>query len=67
MHRVVLVNFAQERKEETPLFKQTLKATLRIIKSLRVVFGLSTLIANWILFHKLCKTEYPASGALEHD
>ena len=34
MHCVVLVTFARERKEEKPLFKQTLKVTFRIITSL---------------------------------
>ena len=43
MHCVVLVTFARERKEEKPLFKQTRKVTFRIITSLWVVFGLSTL------------------------
>ena len=32
-----------------------------------VLFGLSTLISNRILFHNLCEIEYPASGTLEHD
>ena len=32
-----------------------------------VVFGLSTLISNRILFHNLCEIEYPASGTLEND
>ena len=32
-----------------------------------VLFGLSTLISNQILFHNLCEIEYPASGMLEHD
>ena len=32
-----------------------------------VVFGLSTLISNRILFHTLCEIEYPPSGTLEHD
>ena len=32
-----------------------------------VLFGLSTLISNQILFHNLCEIEYPASGTLEHD
>ena len=34
MHCVVLITFARERKEEKPLFKQTLKVTFRIITSL---------------------------------
>ena len=34
MHCVMLVTFARERKEEKPLFKQTLKVTFRIITSL---------------------------------
>ena len=32
-----------------------------------VMFGLSTLITNRILFHNLCTIEFPASGTLEHD
>ena len=32
-----------------------------------VLFGLSTLISNRILFHNLCEIEYLASGTLEHD
>ena len=32
-----------------------------------VLFGLSTLISNRILFHNLCEIGYPASGKLEHD
>ena len=32
-----------------------------------VVFGLSTLFSNWILFHNLSEIEYPASGVLEDD
>ena len=32
-----------------------------------VMFGVSTLICNRILFHNLCEIEYPASGMLEHD
>ena len=58
MHCVVLVTFARERKEEKLLFKQTLKVTFRIMvdygalsRAYDVVFGLSTLISNRILFH----------------
>ena len=32
-----------------------------------VLFGLSTLISNRILFHNLCEIGYPASGKLEQD
>ena len=32
-----------------------------------VLFGLSTLISNRILFHNLCEIEYPASRTLEHE
>ena len=65
---VVLVILARERKEEKPLFKQTLKVTFRPYHELMMFFfGLSTLISNRILFHNLCEIEYPASGTLEHD
>ena len=56
MYCVVQVTFARKRKEVKPLFKQTLKITFRIITSLWVVFGLSTVISNRILFHNLCET-----------
>ena len=65
MHCVVLVTYARERNEEKFLFKQTLKVTIRIITSLWIVFGLSTLISNRIFFHNLCEIEYPATETLE--
>ena len=63
MHYVVLVNFARERKDEKPL----LRSRIALSRAYDVVFGLSTLISNRILFHNLCEIEYPASGTLEHD
>ena len=55
-------------KEEKPLFKQTLKGHVSpVSRAYDVLFGLSTLISNRILFHNLCEIEYPASGTLEHD
>ena len=63
MHYVVLVTFAREKKDEKPL----LRSRIALSRAYGVVFGLSTLISNRILFHNLCEIEYPASGTLEHD
>ena len=46
MHCVVLVTFVRERKEEKPLFKQTLKVTFCIITS----FNMMLFLACQLLF-----------------
>ena len=67
MHCVVLVIFARERKEETSVQADSQGHVSPVSRAYDVLFGLSTLISNRILFHNLCEIEYPASGTLEHD
>ena len=68
MHCVVLVIFARQRKEEKPFVQADSQGHVSpVSRAYDVLFGLSTLISNRILFHNLCEIEYPASGTLEHD
>ena len=62
MHCVV-----RERKEENLCSSRLSRSRFALSRAYDVVFGLSTLIFNRILFNNLCEIEYPARRTLEHD
>ena len=57
----------RENRRKTSVQADSQGHVLPISRVYDVLFGLSILISNRILFHNLCEIEYPASGMLEHD
>ena len=58
---------AREKKRKTSVQADSQGHVSPVSQAYDVLFGLSTLISNRILFHNLCKIEYPASRTLEHE
>ena len=58
---------AREKRRKTSVQADSQGHVSPVSRAYDVLFGLSTLISNRILFHNLCEIEYPASGTLEHD
>ena len=58
---------AREKRRKTSVQANSQGHVSPVSRAYDVLFGLSTLISNRILFHNLCEIEYPASGTLEHD
>ena len=58
---------AREKRRKTSVQADSQGHVSPVSRAYDVLFGLSTLISNRILFHNLCEIEYPASGTLKHD
>ena len=57
---------AREKRRKTSVQADSQGHVLPVSRAY-VLFRLSTIISNRILFHNLCEIEYPASRTLEHD
>ena len=53
---------AREKKRKTSVQADSQGHVSPVSRAYDVLFGLSTLISNRILFHNLCEIEYPAAG-----
>ena len=55
---------AREKRRKTSVQADSQGHVSLVSRAYDVLFGLSTLISNRILFHNLCEIKYPASGTI---